>query len=243
MLNFIKNVDKTNENIKCTAIIVSSGSSSRMGDKGNKLFFDILGKPVLSYSIESFQECHLVSEIILVTKVEDIIYCKDNIVDPFELTKVKKIIAGGSERQFSVYNGLREADEDTDIIIIHDGARPMVSVENIEDCIYECMEHKAVISGVKVKDTIKVIDEQGFIIDTPDRTNLWAAQTPQAFDYQLVIQAYEKAIEDGFVGTDDASIIERLGYKVRIVEGDYQNIKITTGDDLNFMESLLENDL
>lgn len=239
MFDFIKGADKVNSNVSCAAIIVAAGNSTRMKNTENKQFVEILGKPVLAYTLEAFEECDLVSQIIIVTKEEDIVYCNNAIVEEYGFTKVKKIIAGGEERQQSVYNGLKEVEQDADIVVIHDGARPLVDAEDIEKSIFECIESKAVVIGVKIKDTIKMVDQNGFVVETPDRQNLWIAQTPQTFDYKIILKAHEIAKQEGLMGTDDAVLVERLGYKVKVVEGKYENIKITTEDDLKIVEAFL----
>ena len=145
----------------------------------------------------------------------------------------------GKERQDSVYNGLKLLDKKCHVVLIHDGARPFVSDKIIDNCIEEAKNHKAVVVGVPVKDTIKVIDKDKYIVDTPNRSVLWAVQTPQTFDYNILIDSYKDAFKNGFYGTDDAMLVERIGYKVKMVEGSYNNIKITTQEDLNIGSQIL----
>lgn len=242
MFNFLRK-DSDRGNILCSAIIVAAGSSTRMSETGNKQFIEILGKPILAYTIETFENCELIDEIIIVTREEDIVCCSNVVVQPYEFNKVKKIIAGGSERQYSVYNGLKEVSDKCNVVVIHDGARPLVEIDEIEKTIFECLEHKAVTVGVKVKDTIKVVNKNGIIVDTPDRDTLWSIQTPQTFAYDIIVKAHEKALEDGFIGTDDAILVERLGYSVKVVEGNYKNIKITTREDLDIIKYFIEKEL
>jgi len=239
MFSLFNNKGKTHDKVYCSAIIVGAGESSRMTHKKNKPLIEVLNKPVIAYSIECFENLDLINNIIIVSKEEDIIDYS-SIVEQYGFSKVSKIVVGGEERYNSVYNGLKELDEKTDIVLIHDGARPLISIDIIEDAICECIKEKAVVVGVKVKDTIKVVNEDGFIIDTPKRSSLWIEQTPQVFDYNLIVNAYEKAFEDGFIGLDDASIVERLGNKVKMIEGEYQNIKITTDEDLLIVEAFLQ---
>jgi 2-C-methyl-D-erythritol 4-phosphate cytidylyltransferase len=229
------------QNVKCCAIIVAAGESKRMGNTGNKQYIDILGCPLLSYTIQPFEECDLVDNIIIVTREEDIMYCTTEIVNENGFEKVKKIVAGGKERQDSVYKGLCEVDEDTDIVIVHDGARPLIQTDEIENSIYECIDSKAVTLGVKARDTVKEIDDEGYISKTLNRESLWTIQTPQTFDYKILTDAYNKAIADNFTGTDDSILVERMGYKVKIVEGRYDNIKVTTMEDISIVEGILQN--
>lgn len=231
------------EDIWCTAIIAAAGSSERMGELGNKQFIEVLGKPILAYTVGAFENCKLINEIIIVTKEEDIMYCSEMVVQPYGFSKVSKIVAGGDQRQKSVYIGLNEAESDTNIVVIHDGARPLVSVEDIENSIYECMSYKAAVVGTKVKDTIKTVDREGFIEETPDREALWIARTPQTFNYDLILKAHQRAVEEGFTAWDDAGLVERLGHKIKMVEGRYQNIKVTTAEDISIAESMLESNL
>lgn len=231
------------EDIYCTAIIAAAGSSKRMGELGNKQFIEILGKPVLAYTVEAFESCRLINEIIIVTREEEIMHCSEAVVQPYGFSKVSKIIAGGSHRQESVYIGLKEIDPYTNIVVVHDGARPLVLVEDIENSIYECMDNGAAVIGTKVKETMKVVDPEGFIAGTPDRETLWAARTPQTFNYDLILKAHQMAAEEGFTAWDDAGLVERLGYKVKMIEGSHQNIKVTTVEDISIAESILENNL
>ena len=161
-----------------------------------------------------------------------------NIDLPLNFKNVK-IAYGGKERQDSVYNGLKLLDEKCDVVLIHDGARPFVSDKIIDKSIEEAKEHKAIVVGVPVKDTIKVIDNDKNIVDTPNRSVLWAVQTPQTFDYNILIDAYKDAFKNKFYGTDDAMLVERIGYKVKMLEGSYNNIKITTQEDLNIGSQIL----
>ena len=163
---------------------------------------------------------------------------KKEILDKYNFKNVK-IAYGGKERQDSVYNGLKLLDEKCDVVLIHDGARPFVSDKIIDKSIEEAKEHKAIVVGVPVKDTIKVIDNDKNIVDTPNRSVLWAVQTPQTFDYNILIDAYKDAFKNKFYGTDDAMLVERIGYKVKMLEGSYNNIKITTQEDLNIGSQIL----
>lgn len=212
-----------------------------MNSEISKQYMDIAGKPVLARTLERFEECGYINEIVLVINKQDFIYCKQNIIDEFGFTSVKSLVAGGSHRQASVYNGLLELNAKTDIVLIHDGARPFINERTIMRTVNCAMEFGACGAAVPVKDTIKIADHDGFVKETPDRDFLWAIQTPQTFKYDLIMNAHKKAIEDGFRGTDDAMLVERLGTKIKLVMGSYDNIKITTREDLLIAGAIAEN--
>lgn len=222
-----------------SVIIAAAGMSNRMGSKMNKQFLAVGGKPILAHTIEKFENSRFIDEIILVSKEEEIEYCRKEIVRKYKFNKVTNIIRGGQERQDSVYNGILALNEKSDIVLIHDGARPFVKKENIEDGIKAVIESGACVIGVPVKDTIKVVENNN-IDHTPIRSTLWAAQTPQCFYKDLIIKGYEKARGEGYLGTDDSSLVERLGHSVKMVMGSYENIKITTPEDLVLAESLFK---
>lgn len=224
----------------CSAIIVAAGQGRRMGTKASKQFLEFEGRPILAYTLKKFQDCKEIDEIIVVTNEENIDYCKLNIVDKYSFDKVKDIVPGGSERQFSVCNGIRKVNKSSDIVLIHDGVRPFVKIENILDTIKGAIDNRACILGVKAKDTIKITNKNNIIINTPNRDDLWHIQTPQAFEYKLIKESYESALKDGIYVTDDAMIVERLGIDVMIAEGSYDNIKITTMEDLILCNALIE---
>jgi len=223
-----------------SAIIVAAGKGRRMGTKLNKVFLKLNGKPVLYYTLNVFEKLLELNEIVLVVSNEDIDYCRREIVDKYSFKKVRRIVAGGMERQESVFNGLKAVDSRCDIVMIHDGARPFIDKTTLKKGIEESKLHSAVGIAVPVKDTIKVVDDDNFVVSTPDRTNLMAIQTPQIFEYRLIYEAHLKAMEDGFLGTDDTVLVERLGHKVKLVEGSYRNIKITTPEDLIISEAFLK---
>ncbi len=228
------------KNYYVSVIIAAAGMSTRMGSRINKQFIAIDGKPILAHTIDKFEKCRYIDEIILVAKEEEIEYCRKEIVKKYKFNKVANIIRGGKERQDSVYNGLLALDEKTDIVLTHDGARPFVKIENIEDGIKGTIDHGACVIGVPVTDTIKVVCENKTIDSTPQRSLLWAAQTPQCFFKHVLIKGYKNAIADGFVGTDDSSIVERIGYDVKMIMGSYENIKITTPEDIILAESFFK---
>ena len=231
---------------KITAIVLAAGSGSRMKSKTKKQFMEIKGKPVIWYSLFEFEKSR-VDEIILVTGQEDIDYCKKEIVEKYNLKKIKNVVAGGSERYESVYNGLKEVTGN--IVLIHDGARPLINNEIIERSIEGTIKSDACVVGVPVKDTIKRANKEGYIIDTPNRSELWITQTPQSFKTDLVKMAYKKMKEELEKGnttlniTDDAMVVEEFTTnQVRFVQGDYKNIKVTTPEDIDIAELFIELD-
>ena len=219
-------------------VIVAAGTGSRMNMGINKQFIKLEGKEVIVYTIEKFYNNPNIDDIVVVIKESESEFFKKEIVERYNFKNIK-IAYGGKERQDSVYNGLKLLDEKCDIVLIHDGARPFVSNKTIDTCIEEAKEHKAIVVGVPVKDTIKVIDNNNNIVDTPNRSVLWAVQTPQTFNYNILLNAYEDAFKSRFYGTDDAMLVERIGHKVKMVEGSYNNIKITTKEDLNIGSQIL----
>lgn len=219
-------------------VIVAAGTGSRMNMGINKQFIKLEGKEIIAYTIEKFYNNSNIEDIVVVVKEDESEFFKKEILDKYNFKNIK-IAYGGKERQDSVYNGLKLLDKKCHVVLIHDGARPFVSDKIIDNCIEEAKNHKAVVVGVPVKDTIKVIDKDKYIVDTPNRSVLWAVQTPQTFDYNILIDAYKDAFKNGFYGTDDAMLVERIGYKVKMVEGSYNNIKITTQEDLNIGSQIL----
>ncbi|MCX8128535.1 MAG: 2-C-methyl-D-erythritol 4-phosphate cytidylyltransferase [Clostridia bacterium] len=231
---------ETGAGISVSVVIVAAGKGTRMNMDINKQYVDVCGKPVIARTIQAFEDCDSVNEIILVVNEADIMYCKKSIIDLYGFEKVKSVVAGGSERQNSVYNGLKEAKRESDIILIHDGARPFVREETIMACIEAARGFGAACAAVPVKDTIKKSDKDGFIAETLERNVLWSIQTPQAFKYDIIMEAHKKAEEEGYTGTDDAILAERLGVCTKLVMGRYDNIKITTKEDLAFADAIIE---
>ncbi|NLY44618.1 MAG: 2-C-methyl-D-erythritol 4-phosphate cytidylyltransferase [Tissierella sp.] len=226
------------ENYYVSVIIAAAGMSNRMGSKINKQFIAIDNKPILVHTIEKFEQSKYIDEIIIVSKEEEVEYCRKEIVRKYGFKKVTKIIRGGKERQDSIYNGLMALSENTDIVLTHDGARPFVKHTHIEDGIKGVIEHGACVIGVPVKDTIKVVNDTDVVHHTPKRSLLWAAQTPQCFWAHLIKKGYEHAMNEGIVGTDDSSLVEKMGHEIKMIMGSYDNIKITTPEDLIIAESL-----
>ncbi len=226
--------------MKITALIPSAGIGLRMGGKTRKQYLHIDGKPIAVHTLLKFQKIREVHHIILIVPEEDIEFCENSILSKFGLTNDIKVIAGGRERQDSVYNGIRALSGDEDMVIVHDGVRPFVTDTMIRESIKTAYRTGAAIVAIPVKDTIKSVSEEGFVEKTIDRSKLWQVQTPQTFQVKLLKQAYEKAMAEGFYGTDDASLVERIKGTIRIVTGSEFNIKITTPKDLILAEIILK---
>lgn len=231
---------KNNAYAPACAIIVAAGTGSRMNMDMNKQYVDICGKPVLARTVQVFEDCSRVDEIIVVVNEKDIIYCKQNIVERYGFDKVKVLVSGGETRQESVFRGLQQAGENCGIILIHDGARPFIDIDSINSSIDAAEEFGAACVAVPVKDTIKSADSEDFVNSTLDRRSLWSIQTPQVFKAYIIREAHMKAAGEGFSGTDDAVLVERLGYRLKLVMGSYFNIKITTQEDLVIAEAFAE---
>lgn len=225
---------------RCTAIVLAAGQGKRMHSKIQKQFLEIGGKPVLYYSLHCFQESPLIRDIILVTWEEMISYCEQEIVKKYGFSKVRKVTAGGKERYDSVYAGLL-CCQDTDYVYIHDGARPFITEEMVQRGYEAVKRNNACVMGMPSKDTVKLADSSGYIKETPDRKIVWNIQTPQIFSYDLIRGAYESIRKKDMTGvTDDAMVVEQeTGTKILLVEGSYQNIKITTPEDLAIAEAFL----
>lgn len=218
---------------KNVAVVLAAGQGKRMNSSVPKQYLLLGNRPVLFYALEAFQQSDKINEIILVTGHDQIDYCKKEIVDKYGFSKVIDVIEGGAERYLSVLCGIK-AIKAADNIFVHDGARPFVTLDMIERCLESVRKWEACAVGVPVKDTIKIVDEKGFISHTPDRNYVWAIQTPQVFRYEVLAKAYQKLMEQKESNvTDDAMVVENmLGKQVKIVMGDYKNIKITTPEDL-----------
>lgn len=232
---------------RCGAIVLAAGAGKRMQSEIKKQFLLIKDKPVVYYSLKAFEES-FVDEVVLVTSEEDIEHCQKEIVKKYGFSKVKSIVAGGKERYHSVVAGLKCLAE-CDYVFIHDAARPVLT-QSILERAYQCAcKSDACVVGMPVKDTIKIADKEGYIAQTPDRNLVWMIQTPQVFGYELIKEAYEKLEvceeelkKKGINITDDAMVVETLTkHSVKLVEGSYENIKITTPEDLGIAERFLEN--
>ncbi len=215
-----------------TAIIVAAGNSTRFGQGKNKNLFNVNEKPIISYSIEVFDKSSRINDIILVIKPEEREYF-ENIVQNIKLTKTLKYVYGGQTRMESVYHALQETS--SDIVIIHDGARPRIKEEYIDRCLNQMKDFKGVTVAVKSKDTIKICDDSGVVMETTKRANTYLIQTPQCFERETLLKLHKKFQGDESI-TDDCMVLEKGGYKIKVVEGDYTNIKVTTFDDLHLVE-------
>ncbi|MDO5541597.1 MAG: 2-C-methyl-D-erythritol 4-phosphate cytidylyltransferase [Eubacteriales bacterium] len=231
---------------KSIAIVLSAGKGRRMHSRTAKQYLHIKGKPVIYYALKTFQDCPFIDEIILITGEEDKEFCRHDIIEKYGLDKVGQIVSGGKERFHSVYNGLTAAQE-CDFVYIHDGARPFVTQNMLERLQKAAEEYHACVAGMPVKDTIKISDDNGFCASTPKRSLVWQIQTPQVFSYSLVKDAYQKLMDALAAGkdlsvTDDAMVVECMtDHKVKLIEGAYSNLKITTPEDLKTAEIFLEN--
>ena len=214
-----------------TVIFPAAGQGKRMQAGMNKVFLELSGKPILVRTLLKFSSCPLVDRLIVVVGSDEASMIEGMLAKVPGL-KPWKVTAGGSERQYSVQNGLGCIDGATDIVLVHDAARPMVSRDTIEHVIAAAQEYGAAIAAVREKNTVKVVGDDLVVKRTPNRAVLWEIQTPQGFRREIILEAYQKALQDDFLGTDDASLVERLGVPVRIVEIDYRNIKVTTPEDL-----------
>lgn len=228
--------------MKCTAIVLAAGQGKRMRSDIQKQYLQVNGYPVLYYSLNCFQKCPFINEIILVTGEKEMEFCRREFADKYQFDKITQIVAGGKERYHSVYNGLL-ACSGTDYVFVHDGARPFVT-ESILQRGLECVKrYHACAAGVLSKDTIKIVDEERMVTSTPDRSHVWNVQTPQIFDYHLLLSSYKKMMETGAENiTDDAMVVEQFGaQRVYMFEGSYKNIKITTPEDLGVAEVFVHN--
>ena len=227
------------------AIVLSAGTGTRMKSNVPKQYLPLEDKPVIYYSLKAFEDS-AVDEIVLVTGADDVDYCRTEIVEKFHFKKVKAIVPGGKERYDSVFEGLK-ALHDIDYVLIHDGARPLVTQDIIERSMRAVESEQACVVGMPVKDTIKIIDDENYANRTPDRKHLWLVQTPQSFSYDVIRKAYDvlfarqNAGEDIPAITDDAMLAEQmLGIKVKLIEGSYENIKITTPEDIAIAKLFLQ---
>ncbi len=226
---------------KCTAIVLAAGQGKRMGTKVQKQYLEIDGYPVLYYSLQAFQQSCCIDEIILVTGAEDVMSCQESIVKRYAFTKVKAVVPGGKERYDSVYQGLQHVTTDTTYVFIHDGARPMLNEQIIQAGLASVKQYQATVAGVPSKDTVKLVDVKGYAQVTPDRKTVWTIQTPQIIEAKLIQTAYEKMMESPHENvTDDAMVVETYGnFLVKVYLSDYENIKITTPEDLEIAKLFL----
>lgn len=236
---------------KIAAIVPAAGLGKRFGEEKNKPFYLLLDKPLIIRTLEALQSVEEIAEIIPVLKEDDLIVCGD-LVEQHNITKVKRIVPGGQERQDSVYNGIKILDNNTSIVLVHDGARPLIEADLIRRALAELKDCDGVVAGVPVKDTIKEVHGSSLIAyrkgtvpeytvkQTLNRNILWAIQTPQVFFHKKIRDAYVKAAADKYYATDDAALVEHYGGKIKVIMGSYRNIKITTPEDILIAEALLK---
>lgn len=223
-----------------SVVIPAAGMGKRMNSEINKQYIELKEKPILAHTIEKFENNKYIDEIVIVTRKDEMDFCKENIVSKYNFRKIKSIVPGGKERRDSVFNGLKRISKNTDVVLIHDGARPFITDEIITNSIKEVLLHKAIVVGVPVKDTIKRVNQDEIIESTPDRKDLWSVQTPQGFIYDIIMKCYEKGLEDDIDVTDDSMLAEYYGYTVKMIMGSYKNIKITTPEDILIGESFIK---
>lgn len=221
------------------AIIMAAGRGSRMGESINKQYLKIKEHPILYYTLKAFSQCDCIDEIIVVVAEGEMDYCREEIINKYNFLKVVNIVVGGMERKHSVLNGLK-AVSNCDIVLIHDGARPFINEAIIRNAVLYANLYGATACGVKPKDTIKIVDDYGFSLQTPDREKLFCVQTPQAFKYDLILKCHMKIHNEDTMITDDTMVVEKYGNKVYLYEGSYDNIKITTPEDLELGKQILE---
>lgn len=227
--------------LRAFAVVPAAGMGKRMGASINKQYLRLGGKPIVAHTLQILQNSPLINGIMLVIPEDEIPYCRREVVEQHQLSKVLAIVPGGAERQHSVFNGLtalRDYAGDDDIVLIHDGVRPFITESILQQSITLASTGYGALVAVQTKDTIKVVLD-GTVATTPDRATLWQAQTPQSFRFQQILRAHVKAAQEQFLGTDDCSLLERSGESVKIIVGSYRNIKITTPEDLLLAEAFL----
>ena len=243
---------KKAEKKDCTAIVLSAGQGKRMGTSVQKKYIELKGKPIIYYTLSVFQKSEIIDDIILVVGKDQLKYVQEEIVRKYHFTKVKTVVEGGHERYASVWQGLKAREYDKyyeniqdGYVFIHDGARPFVDEEMLERAYDTVRKYKACVAGVPSKDTIKLINEEQFAVTTPEREYVWAVQTPQVFEKTLIFEAYARLMEEECVHvTDDAMVVEQMmRLPVKLFEGSYENIKITTPEDLDIARIFLSKKL
>ena len=225
---------------KTVAIVPAAGAGVRMGGDCAKQYLHLEGRPILAVTLEALQKCSMLDAIVLVVPPEDVRYCQKEIVEKFRIFKVKKVAPGGKRRQDSVRMGLEALGDPCDLVLIHDGVRPMVKPDLVEAVIQTALRHRAAIAALPAKETVKAVNNHHQVTATYDRTKVWMVQTPQAFYYEDILKAHREALENGFdEATDDAFLIEKAGMPVSVVPGSERNIKVTTPHDLALAQFLL----
>ena len=224
-----------------TAIFPAAGQSRRMRSATNKNFLELADQPILIHTLLKFSKSDKIDNLIIAAASDEVVIIEEMLTNCKDL-KPFQVVVGGSERQYSIANALKVVSDDCDVVLVHDAARPLVSVDTIDSVVEAAKIYGGAIAAMPEKNTIKIIDGNDFVVDTPPRSKLVSVQTPQGFKREIIMQAYEQAERDNFLGTDDASLVERLGYKVKIIKSDYKNIKITTPEDILIAEAFLRSD-
>lgn len=222
------------------AVLLAAGQSRRMCSGVNKQYLFLDNKPVLYYALATLLAIPDIRGVVVVIAPGEEGLCRQQVLEPYGFASRVSIVIGGASRQDSVYCGLAELSSSTELVVVHDGARPLVRTIDVLNSLAAAREYGAAVVGVPVKDTVKVVDSQGMVVKTPPREQLWSVQTPQAFIFKLLMQAHQQSLASGFRGTDDASLVERMGHPVKIVPGMYSNIKVTTPEDLVVVRELLK---
>lgn len=220
-------------------VIAAAGIGSRMGSKINKQYLNLNSRPLLTHSLDIFEDFKAVDEIVIVAHARDVEYCEKEVVKKYGYRKISRVIAGGEMRQDSVWAGLQCLDKDSEYVAVHDGARPLFTSRLLEALLEEASEWGAAIPGLAARDTMKMVDRDGFVTMTLDRASVVSIQTPQIFSFSELYQAYTNAYEEGYMSTDDAALFEKYIGRVKIVPGEYRNMKITTPEDLVIAASLM----
>jgi len=227
--------------MKTVAIIPAAGTGKRMERGVSKQYLSLEGVPILVHTLRKFEEAPAVDVVFLIVPAGDVDVIRRDMVDYHGLKKVRRVLPGGQERQDSVKAGIDALSEETEVVVIHDGVRPFVTADLIAMSVEGARKFGAVSLGVPVKDTVKSVETGGWVVRTMERTKLWLTQTPQAFRREIIQEAYRRAFSEGFHATDDASLVERIGIRVKMIPGTYENIKITTPVDLSVGAILMKN--
>ena len=220
-------------------VVPAGGSGTRMGNEIPKQFLQLGGVPLLIHALRVFESSRTIAEIVVVVPRDSVTYCQEELLPQFAFSKISAVTAGGARRQDSVWNGLQAVDERTKIVVVHDAVRPLVTGAMVEEVVGGARTHGAAIVAIPLHDTVKQVTPDGMIETTLDRQRLWSAQTPQAFDVELLREAHRSSHEAGVEATDDAFLVERIGHRVAIVNGSPDNIKITRPEDLVMGEAIL----
>ena len=222
-----------------SAIVPAGGRGVRMGSNVPKQFLTLGDVPLLVHALQTFESCSIISEIVLVVPEDDCAYCHDHIVPNYGLKKISRVVGGGRRRQDSVLNGVQVTNPTSDIVVVHDAVRPFVTERMIADVVKAARKHGAAIVAIPLRDTVKRVNFDGLIEETLSREKLWAAQTPQAFQRDILLRAHEQGETDGVDATDDAFLVERMGLSVSVVQGSFHNIKVTRPEDLQMGQAIL----